>query len=455
MLPPPHLLGNQGVPPPHTSGIKHSSIPTPPLSAGRGKAITPGSGRIRENTINSQKKASLKPLHWVKVTRAMQGSLWAESHKPEDQSMAPEIDISELESLFSTIVDDGRGIDKGGARRVTSTNKPEIVHLVDMRRANNCEIMLTKIKMPLPKMITTVLALDTTALEIDQVENLIKFCPTKEEMEMLKNYSGNKEMLGKCEQFFLELMKVPRVESKLRVFSFRIAFSMQVNELRYNLNIINESSKEVRSSAKLRQIMQTILTLGNALNQGTARGSAVGFRLDSLLKLSDTRARNNKLTLMHYLCKLLAEKMPELLDFHKDLVHLEAASKVQLKVVAEEMQAVSKGLEKVELELSTSENDGEISIGFRKALKSFLDTAEADVRSLITLYSEVGRSADSLAQYFGEDPARCPFEQVTSILVIFVNMFNKSHEENARNAEAEKKKLEMVTMKERANSSVR
>jgi hypothetical protein len=33
-------------------------------------------------------------------------------------------------------------------------------------------------------------------------------------------------------------------------------------------------------------------------------GSAVGFRLDSLLKLSDTRARNNKTTLMHYLSKV-------------------------------------------------------------------------------------------------------------------------------------------------------
>lgn len=31
-----------------------------------------------------------------------------------------------------------------------------------------------------------VLALDSSALDIDQVENLIKFCPTKEEMETLK-----------------------------------------------------------------------------------------------------------------------------------------------------------------------------------------------------------------------------------------------------------------------------
>jgi len=30
---------------------------------------------------------------------------------------------------------------------------------------------------------------------------------------------------------------------------------------------------QVKESGKLRQIMQTILTLGNALNQGTARGT--------------------------------------------------------------------------------------------------------------------------------------------------------------------------------------
>lgn len=89
--------------------------------------------------------------------------------------------------------------------------------------------------------------------------------------------------------------------------------------------------------------------------------------------------------------------MPELLDFDKDLIHLEAASKVwlerdhyssnvvkwlfslffvfqsmklfgqiQLKSLAEEMQSVSKGLEKVEKELSESSNDGAIAASFQK-----------------------------------------------------------------------------------------
>ncbi|XP_020980605.1 formin-like protein 21b [Arachis duranensis] len=94
---------------------------------------------------------------------------------------------------------------------------------------HNTEIMLTKVKMPLPDMMAAVLAMDESVLDVDQVKNLIKFCPTKEEMELLKGYTGDKENLEKCEQ--------------------------------------------VRKSVKLK-IMKKILFLGNTLNQGTARGSS-------------------------------------------------------------------------------------------------------------------------------------------------------------------------------------
>jgi hypothetical protein len=45
---------------------------------------------------------------------------------------------------------------------------------------------------------------------------------------------------------------------------------------------------------------------------------------------------------------------------------------IQLKLLAEEMQAINKGLEKVEQELAASENDGAISVGFRKVRNLFL-----------------------------------------------------------------------------------
>lgn len=373
----------------------------------------------------------------------MQGSLWAEAQKADEATKPPEFDMSELESLFSAVTPNSDHGNTGGkSSRRTTGPKSEKVQLIELRRAYNCEIMLSKVKIPLPDVMSSVLALDDSALDIDQVENLIKFCPTKEEMELLKGYSGDKENLGRCEQFFLELMKVPRVEPKLRVFSFKIQFHSQVSDLRKNLNTVNSVADQIRSSEKLKRIMQTILSLGNALNHGTARGSAIGFRLDSLLKLTDTRARNNKMTLMHYLCKVLAEKLPELLDFPKDLTSLEASTKIQLKYLAEEMQAISKGLEKVVQELTASENDGPVSETFCKTLKEFLSHAEAEVRSLASLYSNVGRNADALALYFGEDPARCPFEQVVSTLLNFVRMFARAHEENCKQLEFEKKKAQ-------------
>ncbi|CAN1328334.1 Formin-like protein 13 [Linum perenne] len=428
--PPPSVNGNSRG---RDSGPRSNVPPTPapPMSNALG-----AKGRLSRSLKNNQKK--LKPLHWLKLTRAVQGSLWAETQKSGEASKAPEIDISELESLFAAAAPNQ---DRGGKSHTSAPRpKSDIVQLIDHRRAYNCEIMLSKVKVPLNELTGYVLTLEDSTLDIDQVENLIKFCPTKEEMELLKGYTGDKEKLGKCEQFFLELMKVPRVESKLKVFAFKMQFRLQVSDLRKSLNTVNSASEQIRNSTKLKRIMQTILSLGNALNQGTARGAAIGFRLDSLLKLTDTRARNNKMTLMHYLCKVLADKLPELLDFSKDMTSLEPSSKVQLKFLAEEMQAISKGLEKVMQELSSSENDGPVSESFCKTLKEFLRFAEAEVRSLASLYSGVGRNVDALILYFGEDPARCPFEQVCSTLLNFVRLFNKAHVENCKQHEIELKK---------------
>ncbi|KAL0451583.1 UNVERIFIED_CONTAM: Formin-like protein 13 [Sesamum latifolium] len=409
-------------PPPFSSSKEPSSLSnsssTPPPSAPppgtKGKSLLSRSATSRNNQAKK-----LKPLHWLKLSRAVSGSLWAEAQKSGEASKAPEIDISELESLFSAAAPNQEG---GSGRktgsRASMANKPEKVQLIEHRRAYNCEIMLSKVKIPLHEMLSSVLALEDSALDVDQVDNLIKFCPTKEEMETLKGYKGEKDKLGKCEQFFLELMQVPRIEYKLRVFSFKIQFNSQVSDLRKSLNVVNSAADQIRGSAKLKRVMQTILSLGNALNQGTARGAAIGFRLDSLLKLTETRARNNKMTLMHYLCK------------------------IQLKFLAEEMQAINKGLEKVVQELSMSESDGAISDQFREALKEFLCLAEGEVRSLASLYAGVGRNVDSLILYFGEDPSRCPFEQVISTLLNFVRMFKKAHEENCKQLELDKKKAE-------------
>ncbi|WOL01698.1 hypothetical protein Cni_G10415 [Canna indica] len=452
--PQPSLGAHVGAPPPPPPPNRRGSprarrSPSPTLSSRHishvdARGLSPRH-RIVLPTASSSlapRKLSLKPLHWVKVTRAIQGSLWAELQESDDAPSASEFDVLELERLFSAMGPRKDDSSKTERHRKSLGSKPDKVHLIDLRRANNTEIMLSKVKMPLSHLMSAVLAMDHSILDVDQVENLIKFCPTKEEMELLRGYSGDNEKLGKCEQYFLELMKIPRVESKLRVFSFKIQFFSQVSDIRTSLNTIDSICDQVRSSVKLKEIMKKILYLGNTLNQGTARGSAIGFRLDSLVKLTDTRATNNRMTLMHYLCKVLAMHSPHLLDFYEDITCLEAASKIQLKYLAEEMQAIVKGLEKVELEMQASENDGPVSEVFQKTLKDFTGIAGTEVQSLTSFYTAAGKKADALALYFGEDPARCPFELVVSNLLNFVSCFRRAHQENCKQAELEKKKTE-------------
>ncbi|KAF3502195.1 hypothetical protein F2Q69_00045284 [Brassica cretica] len=437
--PPPPMRGGAPLPPapptrggapPPPPGPRPPGVGPPPPPGGRG-ILRPGVGP------SIQKKSSLKPLYWVKLARALQGSLCAQ-----------EFDVSEIETLFPATVP--KPADKSGGRRKPLEPKPEIIQLIDLRRANNTEIMLAKVKMPLPDMMAAVLAMDDTVLDIDQIENLVKFCPTNEEMELLKNYTGDKEMLGKCEQYFLELMKVPRVESKMRVFSFKIQFSTQITEFKKSLNVVISACVEIRTSEKLKEIIQRILYLGNIMNQGTARGAAVAFKLDSLLKLNDTRAVNSNTTLMHYLCKVIATKASDLLDFHKDIESLESASKIQLKSLAEEMQAISKGLEILKQELTASESDVPLSEVFRKTLKEFISFAEDEVETVKSLYSDVGKNADLLSCYFGENPKNCTFEQVTATLLNFIRLFKKAHEENVKQVELEKKKAAKEAEMEKA-----
>ncbi|CAH1428331.1 unnamed protein product [Lactuca virosa] len=237
--------------------------------------------------------------------------------------------------------------------------------------------MNAKIKMSFPDMVVAILAMNDNLIDSDQIQDFLKFYPTKEEMEQVKKkFTDDSETMIKHEQYILDLMKVPRMDAKLRAFLFKIKFNMQLTtEFRTSLNTINSACDEVRS----------------------------------------------KMTLMHYLCK------------------------IQLKVLAEEMQAILKGLEKVKQELAASENDGPVSEGFRKTLKEFIGQAEAEMTSVTDFYSVVCRNVDALTIYFGEDPTRCPFEQITMTLLNFVRLFRKCDEENCKE-EAEMEQVKGVNI---------
>jgi hypothetical protein len=133
--------------------------------------------------------------------------------------------------------------------------------------------------------------------------------------------------LGKAEQFFLAVWPIPRLKERLQAIFFRSKFPLKILEIKKDIRLIHQTSKEIRRSNKVFSLLELILTLGNFLNGGTFRGGAFGFKLEALLKLADIKAVKSKTTFMHYLAKLLADTHSHLSNFYEDIPHVQEASK--------------------------------------------------------------------------------------------------------------------------------
>ncbi|KAL6975729.1 Formin-like protein 5 [Sarracenia purpurea var. burkii] len=61
--------------------------------------------------------------------------------------------------------------------------------------------------------------------------------------------------------------------------------------------------KELRNSRLFLKLLEAVLKTGNRMNDGTFRGGAQAFKLDTLLKLSDVKGTDGKTTLLHFVVK--------------------------------------------------------------------------------------------------------------------------------------------------------
>ncbi|KAE9602198.1 putative C2 domain, protein-tyrosine phosphatase [Lupinus albus] len=134
--PPPPLSGAPAPPPPPPM---HGTPPPPPPPGGRGPpppagGAPPAKGangdlKVRGRGAMAPKRSAFKPLHWSKVTRVLQGSLWEELQRHGEPHIASEFDESELEKLFSANVAKPAHSKTAGRRR-SLESKTDKVRLV-------------------------------------------------------------------------------------------------------------------------------------------------------------------------------------------------------------------------------------------------------------------------------------------------------------------------------------
>jgi len=82
-------------------------------------------------------------------------------------------------------------------------------NMVDLKRANNIGIMLSHMKLSLNQLHTAIMHLDESILTREKVSQLIKNCPTEDEINLLSQFSGDPKELGKVESFLLKVGCLP------------------------------------------------------------------------------------------------------------------------------------------------------------------------------------------------------------------------------------------------------
>ena len=251
-----------------------------------------------------------------------------------------ELDVPDIEALFK------KKEIKKVVKDEPEQKKVEEVQLLDPRRENNCGIKMSKIKVETECVIQGLHELDPIQFlpaghdysnddKKDIVELLTGCSPHADERETLKNYDGDPEHISKVDKFFLRLLEVQgSLEARLKCMTLMQSFDQRhfvaCQHAREKLDACASIKKSIEEGGKLLYICSFVLELGNFLNFGNRRfGEAQGYKLDSLLKLADSKAPNapegQKFTLAHYVVKHCRENAPAAMHIIMELEGVSSA----------------------------------------------------------------------------------------------------------------------------------
>jgi diaphanous 1 len=117
----------------------------------------------------------LKPFFWNKLSTPGDTTVWGES------SASVPLDMSDLEATF--IIDDAKV--SASQVKTTASKKQTTTTLLDISRAQNVGIMLTRMKMAPVEIKRAVLEVNDNKLSIDDLKAISKQLPSLEEVSLV------------------------------------------------------------------------------------------------------------------------------------------------------------------------------------------------------------------------------------------------------------------------------
>lgn len=301
----------------------------------------------------------LVSLHWTPLSgKALDKSVWKASNKQNVASTQPEgSDISKLVELFQKKTNVNASKDKKSDESVSSTAKAK---LLDLTRSNNVSISLKAFREFSNKELREIIAfLDPTRkIGGDRVEFLRDLLPTPTEVKIIKAYDGSEDRLVPAETWFQEIADIKRIESKIDVMRAMELFVSEAEVLNEKFSLLIRVCTEVMNSDKLQDLLGRVLHIGNIMNEGTRTGGAAGFKFDSLLKLTQTKSSDGKMTVLDFLVTILVAKgQRDTLKLSLDFPDCQTASRTLITDLVSEVNNLTQYLKQCEDEFQAMTNE--------------------------------------------------------------------------------------------------
>ncbi|KAJ8260130.1 hypothetical protein GJAV_G00177390 [Gymnothorax javanicus] len=363
----------------------------------------------------------------------------------DDERVLEELDLEKFEELFKTRAQ-GPVIDLSSPKTKGSQKAANKVTLLDVNRAKNLAITLRKAGKSTEEICRAIQTFDLKALPVDFVECLTRFLPTEAESKLLRQYERERrplEQLAEEDRFMLLFGKIERLTQRMSIITFVGNFSENINLLMPQLNAIIAASASVKSSPKLKRMLEIILALGNYMNS-SRRGSVYGFKLQSLDLLLDTKSTDRKITLLHYIALIVKQKYPELANFYNELHFIDKAAAVSLENVLLDVRDLGRGMDLVRKECGLHDH---------AVLKGFLQTSDPQLEKLQKDAKTAEEAFNSVVHYFGESPKTTPPSVFFPVFVRFVKAYKDAVEDNEQKKKQEEALREKLLAQEAKQDS--
>ncbi|XP_059505444.1 inverted formin-2-like [Stegostoma tigrinum] len=304
------------------------------------------------------------------------------------------------------------------------------VTFLDSKKNLNLNIFLKQFKCSNEELVGMVQKSRKSEFDAEVLKQFKKLLPDEHERENIITYKEEKEKLANGDHFYLCLLKVPCYELRIDCLLPCEDIAILQNVHQPNAKLIKKACENLLTSPRLTQFCQLILKIGNFLNYGSAIGNANGFKINSLVKLKETRANEPQITLLHYAVQEIEESYPDLLNLPDDLQSRSEAASIKTESIQSEVSSLSQHLNKISDDIESSIDD--IKLQFRNPIQISKYPMQGLTVSeeLKDLLKAIECKRKELAQYFCENENKFSLDELFSTFKKFRELFLQAIKDN-------------------------